>query len=389
MNVNFGLRTGWTQGGCIFSALVSIGFFKLFRPSALFSKEEAVIVTTMASAVGSMASTAGCVSSIPALRLLGHNYSVWEMFLWAMSIAYFGLYFSVPLRHQMIHVEKLRFPAGTVTAETINTMLVDSKETVTKAKTLAIVAGVTSFFVFVAFFIPHIQTPPVPAILAHWGWHLYLSPMLLGGGMLTGSRAASILLLGAITGWSILGPIVFINKWTPGDIHKFDGVRGWILWVGVAIMTSDSLVTLLLSSKMIASGLLSACRRLVIFLTGVKIYVAPGDEESEHVSIPFWWWGGGLVVSTILATLVGHHYFAIQYYLIWLSIPLSALLSIIAARCCGETDINPVGSMGKVSQLVFAGLAPKQITTNLLSAGIASAGATQYVSNSNHLDVVI
>ena len=33
--------------------------------------------------------------------------------------------------------------------------------------------------------------------------------------------------------------------------------------------------------------------------------------------------------------------------------------------------------MGKVTQLVYAGLAPHQITTNLLSAGIVAAGASQ------------
>lgn len=59
MNVNFGLRTGWTQGGCIFSALVSIGIFKIIRPERIFTKSEAVIVTTTASAVGTMASAAG------------------------------------------------------------------------------------------------------------------------------------------------------------------------------------------------------------------------------------------------------------------------------------------------------------------------------------------
>ena len=42
----------------------------------------------------------------------------------------------------------------------------------------------------------------------------------------------------------------------------------------------------------------------------------------------------------------------------------------MATRALGETDINPVGGMGKVTQLVFGVLAPGQMTTNLLAAAI-------------------
>ena len=46
-------------------------------------------------------------------------------------------------------------------------------------------------------------------------------------------------------------------------------------------------------------------------------------------------------------------------------------------RCTGESDINPVGSVGKVTQLLFAALSPHNVVTNLLSATIAAAGASQ------------
>jgi len=100
-------------------------------------------------------------------------------------------------------------------------------------------------------------------------------------------------------------------------------------------------------------------------------------DEYREGDIPHSWWIFGLILSTVLLTIVGQFYFGIQWYLVWLSIPLSALLSIIAARCTGETDINPVGGMGKVAQLLYAGVAPKQISTNSLAAGIVGAGASQ------------
>lgn len=374
MNVNFGLRTGWTQGGTIFAAILSISVFKIIRPLRVFTKSEACICTTTASAVGTMASAAGLIACIPALKLLGHTYSVWELFLWGMSVAYFGVYFAVPMRRQLIEVEELRYPSGTATAETIKAMFVEGQETIKKAKVLSITAFLSGIYVLIVFFFPFIQQPPLPAILMKYGFILYFNPMLIGGGMLSGARACTSLLAGSIVGWGILAPIVEYYRWSPGPVMEFDGARGWILWVGVSVMTIDSLMTLVFSIPMMFQGALAIIRRIImVFRKTRDIQV----DDSREGDVPFWWWSIGLLLSTILLTLVGQFYFSIQFYFVWLAIPLSALLSLIAARCSGETDINPVGGMGKVTQLVFAGVAPRQITTNLLSAGIVAAGASQ------------
>ena len=42
-------------------------------------------------------------------------------------------------------------------------------------------------------------------------------------------------------------------------------------------------------------------------------------------------------------------------------------------RCTGETDINPIGPMGKIIQLVFALVAPGAIVTNLMAAAGAAS----------------
>ena len=161
---------------------------------------------------------------------------------------------------------------------------------------------------------------------------------------------------------------------------KFDGVRGWILWVGVAVMTADSLMTLIFSGKTIIMGGYSIIASFVNFIKrfykeGRSIFKETSDSDDSH--IPAYWWITGLLFSTTLLCFVGHFIFEIKFYFVLLSIPLSALLSIIATRCVGEIDINPVGGMGKITQLVYAGIAPHQITTNLLSAGIVAAGASQ------------
>ena len=47
-------------------------------------------------------------------------------------------------------------------------------------------------------------------------------------------------------GWAILSPICTHFGWAPGAPADMSiGARGWILWVALAIMTVDSLVSLL------------------------------------------------------------------------------------------------------------------------------------------------
>jgi OPT family oligopeptide transporter len=86
---------------------------------------------------------------------------------------------------------------------------------------------------------------------------------------------------------------------------------------------------------------------------------------------------GGLACGSVLTIIFAQQLFGIQWYLTIIAIALSAVLSAVAVRSVGETDINPIGGMGKVTQLVFGGLSPGMMSTNLMSAAITSAGASQ------------
>jgi len=60
-----------------------------------------------------------------------------------------------------------------------------------------------------------------------------------------------------------------------------------------------------------------------------------------------------------------------------LAVILSLFIASIAVRATGETDINPVGAMGKITQALYAALHPGVMTTNIMTAGITAAGASQ------------
>jgi OPT family oligopeptide transporter len=68
--------------------------------------------------------------------------------------------------------------------------------------------------------------------------------------------------------------------------------------------------------------------------------------------------------------------FGIHWWIAILAVFLTFILSMVAARATGETDINPVGAMGKITQLMFGGLAPTRPAVNLMTANVTAGAAS-------------
>jgi len=58
-----------------------------------------------------------------------------------------------------------------------------------------------------------------------------------------------------------------------------------------------------------------------------------------------------------------------------LAVALAFLLSLVACRATGETDTNPIGAMGKVTQLFYGWALPQKIDANLMTAGVTAGAA--------------
>src|SRR5439155_14302222 len=48
------------------------------------------------------------------------------------------------------------------------------------------------------------------------------------------------------------------------------------------------------------------------------------------------------------------------------------VLALVACRSTGETDITPIGAMGKITQLCYSLLAPSNMVTNLMAASVTA-----------------
>ena len=156
MNVSFGLKAGWAQGGSVISAVVSIALFSALAPARPFTELEANICQTTASAAGSMTMAAGLIGPIPALQMLGIEHSVWVMAAWGTAVAFLGVFFAAPLRGHFVvrNADTLRFPSGTATAETIKSMFADAGRATSQIRTLVRAAVAASAVVVATWAFP-------------------------------------------------------------------------------------------------------------------------------------------------------------------------------------------------------------------------------------------
>ena len=185
------------------------------------------------------------------------------------------------------------------------------------------------------------------------------------------------MLLGAVLGWGILAPLAKAKGWAPGDIGDWKtGGRGWTLWISLGIMLADCLVGLCVVA---VSTILSLRRDKYerIENEDKEDDDAPPEQRVSHrVTV------AGLAGSTILCVLAVKIVFGgIPIYATLVAVGIALVLSILGVRALGETDLNPVSGIGKVSQLIFALIIPRSnpnaIIINLIAGGIAEAGAQQ------------
>jgi uncharacterized oligopeptide transporter (OPT) family protein len=390
MNVYLGLKIGFTVGGSLMTAILAFGFFSLLGSARRLGVLETNISQTAGMAASSMASAAGLIAPVPAMLMLGHDVPATVLFPWSLAVAYLGVFFAVPLRTQYLLVDRLPFPSGTATAHTILTMFARAGDAMAKARVLVYAGVGAAGFSLLAYFVPLIETPPIHAlwagpfidlrvgdlvlqggllaVLATWTISLCVSPTLVGSAFLIGPRAATSLLAGALLSWGVLGPLATAEGWVSGPPPEHaTGAAGWILWPGAAIMIGDALFSLLLSYKTIVRAVWPA-----------RAGAAPaGAGDDPDQAVPRAWWMGGLAGGSALTCVIAYLVFDIPVWMTLLAIPLSAVLAAVATRAMGETDINPTGPMGQVTQIVYGAIAPGDVPTNLMTGAITVAGAGQ------------
>lgn len=401
-NLYVGLKTGWGLGVTITAAVIAYAFFKSLetafpslRKNPLSMLENCTILSS-ASAAGAI-SSAGLVSVIPALYLVtGRPMSGWLMTGWLLCVATLGLAMAIPLKRQLINIDKLAFPTGTATAETLRSLHMTGAKALQQAKTL-LWCGVAG--AFVKFWVEGWKP------LLKWGWVEYhwtwakdlakwapaesypllpweaarqwlsryaigfeASTIFIAAGALMGIRVGVSMLAGMVIFFGVLGP--WMDHLGVLDYSKGEGpfrtVVSWTLWPAVALMVMAGLTNFALRWRLIARA-----------LGELKAILGKPETRtsSVHVEVPMSWFVFGVVAAGAGCVILGSLFFGISWWMGVVAVLLTFVLSIVAARATGETDTTPIGAMGKITQLTYGVVDPGNMKTNLMTAGITAGAA--------------
>jgi hypothetical protein len=153
---------------------------------------------------------------------------------------------------------------------------------------------------------------------------------------------------------------------SPGGYRN---IVSWSLWGGAACMVTSGLLSFALQWRTVLRAF-SGLRRIF----SRKKQTAE-EDILERIEVPGSWFASGMLVGTVGIVALATIFFNIPIWMSLLAVVLSFFLALVACRACGETDTTPVGAMGKITQLTFGAIAPKQMTTNLMTACITAGVA--------------
>ncbi|KAG0137977.1 OPT oligopeptide transporter protein-domain-containing protein [Tuber indicum] len=462
----FGLQTGWVSMMSMPSSLIGFAIFKSCAKHLEFpfTPVENVLVQTVAGAVGSMPLSAGFVGVVPALEKLlkpeeGGPLRIGtpQLMFWSIGVAFFGVFFAVPLRRQVIIREKLKFPSGTATALMISVLhgsgkvaakggSGDEREGLVsgmdeeeereggrevqeeaerkeswgqKTRLLVYSFALSGTYTFISYFFPILRDLPIfgSAAASTWLWTLNPSPAYVGQGIIMGTGTTLHMLLGAIIGWGVLSPFARYKEWAPGPVSDWTtGSRGWIVWVSLGIMLSDSVISLGgLILEPIIKSLWRRCKKVSRSREGYERLMdggggseyeegdeawglfrrrsgrsgvgeqggeSPGEDAPDEHLVPMKTVIIGLLASGLLCIIAVEVVFSmVPLYATAIAFLLALILSVMGVRALGQTDLNPVSGISKLTQLFFALITPpshpSSIITNLVAGAISEAGAQQ------------
>ncbi|KAL5640760.1 hypothetical protein ACGC1H_001300 [Rhizoctonia solani] len=441
-NIYLGLKTGFTFGPQLFGAIfgfailkpLSKAFTMQFLPGWVwggeFGPKENCTVQTAATSAGGMGII--FVSAVPAMYRMGlmsefPDADVGRLIALTVSAAFFGVFFAIPLRKYYILKEKLMFPTPTATAFTIRALHAGrSGAEAARKKSIGLASsfGVAFCYKVAAGYLPgviwdwHIGwtfyrlgwTNMIE--LDNFGWWLEFTPAFFGAGMLSGMNASWSFFGGFVLAWGIIAPSLIATGGAVGkqrapdefpEVWSYQAMsfksldqyihsaspRYWLLWPGVLVMLVYSFAEMFMSSR----GAFKNFGKIgPAIVNGIRNIRTRGDPNTIHHEedndptrpedrVPTWAWAGGLVFSLIMSCALLATQFSLNVGEVILALVLGFIFSFIGVQSSGYTDINPVSTVAKASQLIFGGVTKgtgaqiKPAQEINLVAGIVAAGS--------------
>ena len=383
-NLYINLKAGWVFGVTITACIVSFGLWSALVKAGIARSQLTILenncMQSTASAAAYSTGTTLC-SAISAYYMInGHPLPLGQTLVWVFFLSVLGVTMAIPMKRQMINVEQLRFPTGIASAQMLHALYSegDRSRRASRALTLAaILAAISQFWndglalvsgrlapFGLGALLDRVNVATLGPVWTTRTVALTWDPVFIAGGVLMGLRVAASIFAGSILCWCVFVPVMQHAGVITGNAYR--DIIQWTLWGGVACMVSSGLLTLVLQWRSIGSA-----------FGGLKQLFSQSRSSLSAVDAleaPMTWFVAGQLASLVALAWLAKVSFGMPIWQSTLAIALSFLLVFVGCRVTGETDTNPSGSMGKVTQLLFGAVNPGNITVNLMSANI-TAGA--------------
>ena len=420
-NVYVGLKVGWGLGvaltACIASFTIWSSLVKLGVAKSPMTILENNCMQSTASSAG-YSTTPILVSAVPAMLLLSvteanprgtqmHWYVVGP---WVMCVAALGVFMAIPMKRSMVNRERLKFPTGTAAAVLLQSLYSQGAEAIAKGRALfasgamgGLVPLLTSLNARRASDGTRTSLLPERSKIFDWlprVWATQLDPkshelvreanplsaynvvldhslVLVAAGAIVGLRATLSMMGGGLLLIFALAPIAMGWPWENPSGHLVAALTrpaaAWKeigIWYGAPLMVAHGLVTFALQYKTIARALHTP-----------RNPRTRDDEEAnslaDRVEIPVAWFAFGTTIVGAIVVILAWVAFDIPLHYGALSVFLTYFLALVACRATGETDITPIGAMGKIMQLTYGALIPQSYSANLMTASVTAAASIE------------
>ncbi len=370
-----GLVMGFTIGGSALAAIIGFGVLRGLLGRGTIVENN--INQTVASAIN--IGTAGVIFTIQAFYLMNSSFSVLLAALATAAGAALGVLFIIPLRKQMIELDRLRFPTGTAVAAVLRSPGAGVRKAIVLA--CGVVAGIVITGLTEAQLLPStvdlgalVGTPPYVANI--WA----VSAFAIGAGYITGLPGLVVLAGGLLAYW-LIAPLAVYWKWVDpallSELRRASGPESYeigaqlVNWIrshinrpiGIGMLVGGAMVGVLLSLP----SMIGAVRGLA--RAGLK-------ETREELPLGILGLGIGLAFVLLAVTTrsalpeVG---IGTVLLIAFLATAWIALAGLVVAQATGMTDWSPISGLALLSVVVFLLLGKEVGAAILIGAAVCVA----------------
>ncbi len=168
------------------------------------------------------------------------------------------------------------------------------------------------------------------------------------------------------------------------NVGGFRNISAWSLWPGATILVVGGLLVLAFQWRTLGR-------------TFGSIFSSIGGKKNggttgilDDIEIPMSWFIPGFLITGLMCVVtlvIMFGDYGVHWYLGVIAVLLTFILAAVASRAGAEVGINPIGALGKVTQLTFGVVSAGNITANLMTAGITAGAAASCSDTIGNLKV--